>query len=41
MPDGLVGDATVHGKVQHRSPLGEIEYWARIGKMTEKTQICF
>ena len=36
LSDGLVGDATVHGKVQHRSPPGQIEYWARIGKMADE-----
>jgi hypothetical protein len=36
LSDGLVIDATTHGKAQHRSPPGQIEYWARIGKLADE-----
>lgn len=36
LSDELVTNATTHGKAQHRSPPGQIEYWARIGKMADE-----
>ena len=36
LSDGLVTDATTHGKAQHRSAPRQIEYWARIGKIADE-----
>lgn len=36
LSDRLVTDATTHGKAQHRSPPGQIEYWARMGKLVDE-----
>lgn len=36
LSDGLVTDATTHGKAQHRSVPRQIEYWARIGKIADE-----
>ncbi len=36
LSDGLVDDATTHGKAQHRSTPRQIEYWARIGKIADE-----
>ena len=36
LSEELVANAATHGKAQHRSPPGQIEYWARIGKMADE-----
>jgi len=36
LSDDLVSDARTHGKAQHRSPPGQIEYWARLGKLADE-----
>lgn len=36
LSDQLVADAIKHGKVFHRSPPKQIEYWAKIGKIAEE-----
>jgi|TARA_R110002074_G_scaffold35881_2_gene97732 hypothetical protein len=36
LSDVLVEDARTHGKAQHRTPPGQIEYWARIGKIADE-----
>ncbi len=36
LSDELVGDAKVHGNAQHRSTPGQIEYWAKIGKLADE-----
>ena len=36
LSDALVNDAKTHGKAQHRTPPGQIEYWARIGKIADE-----
>ena len=34
-PD-LINDAKIHGRVNHRSIPGQIEFWAKIGKCLEE-----
>lgn len=34
--DDLVNEAKTYGKVMKRSATGQIEYWARIGKLAEE-----
>lgn len=34
--DKLVSDAKIKSKVDNRSLTGQIEYWAKIGKMAEE-----
>ena len=36
LSDELVQDAKAHGKAMQRSATGQIEYWARIGKLAEE-----
>ncbi|MEH6348391.1 MAG: hypothetical protein V7785_25090 [Bermanella sp.] len=36
LSDSLVSDAKTHGLAQHRTPPGQIEYWARIGKIADE-----
>jgi hypothetical protein len=36
LSDELIQSAKVHGKVMQRSATGQIEYWARIGKLMEE-----
>ncbi len=36
LSDNLVSDAAAHGKVAHRTPPKQIEYWAKIGKVAEE-----
>ena len=34
--DMLVKEAKIRSRVEHRSLTGQIEYWAKIGKMAEE-----
>jgi hypothetical protein len=34
--DKLIRDARLHGKVDNRSATGQIEHWAKIGKIVEE-----
>lgn len=36
LPEALVEQARLHGKVQHRSVPKQIEYWSRIGRAAEE-----
>ena len=36
LSDSLVNDAKTYGLAQHRSPPGQIEYWARLGKIADE-----
>lgn len=36
LSDVLVKDAKIHGKAQHRTPPGQIEYWASVGKIADE-----
>ena len=36
LSESLVEEANLHGKIQHRSTPGQIEYWARIGKIADE-----
>ena len=36
LSDALVADAKIHGKAQHRTPPGQIEYWAKVGKIADE-----
>lgn len=36
LPDALVEQAKAVGKVMSRSGAGQIEYWAKIGKVSEE-----
>jgi len=37
LPDVLVEAAKINGKAEFRSPPKQIEYWARIGKMSDES----
>ena len=32
----LINEAKLYSKVEHRSVTGQIEYWAKIGKLSEE-----
>ncbi len=36
--DTLIRDAKLYGKVDNRSATGQIEHWAKIGKVLEENQ---
>jgi hypothetical protein len=36
--DTLIRDARLYGKVDNRSATGQIEHWAKIGKILEENQ---
>ena len=36
LSSNLIDDAALHGKIQHRSTPGQIEYWAMIGKIADE-----
>jgi hypothetical protein len=36
LPEALVEQARLHGKVQHRSVPKQIEHWSRIGRAAEE-----
>ena len=36
--DNLIRDARLYGKVDNRSATGQIEHWAKIGKIVEENQ---
>jgi len=36
LSDGLINDAVINGKAQHRSAPKQIEYWASIGKIVDE-----
>ncbi len=36
--DTLIRDAKLYGKVDNRSATGQIEHWAKIGKILEENQ---
>jgi len=36
LSDGLINDAVINGRAQHRSAPKQIEYWARLGKIVDE-----
>ena len=36
LSDALVSNAKTHGKAQNRTPPGQIEYWAKVGKIADE-----